>query len=291
MSQHPPAAARASTIETGEIAALQAAAAHVRGQLPNTAEIGVVLGSGLGAWASRLADARQLPYSTIPHMPAPSVAGHSGNLWLGRLAGVQVACLQGRVHAYEGHAIERVVFGVRLLTELGCQAVLLTNAAGGIRADLRPGSLMLIVDHINLSGKNPLVGWPPGGPAGFIDMTVAYDAELRQAALASAATLGLPLATGIYAALLGPSYETPAEIRMLRALGADAVGMSTALEVIALRERGVRVGAMSCITNVAAGLSQTLLSHTEVQETAAKARDQFEALLDAWVLSAARTTR
>jgi purine-nucleoside phosphorylase len=220
-------------------------------------------------------------------MPVTSVAGHAGHLCLGKSGGVRVACLQGRVHGYEGHATSRVVFGVRLLAALGCRTVLLTNAAGGIRADLSPGSLMLLTDHINLTGQNPLVGWPEGGPPAFIDMTVAYDRELREAALSAAASLGISLGSGVYAALLGPSYETPAEIRMLRALGADAVGMSTALEVIALRERGVRVGAVSCITNAAAGLSGTLLSHGEVQDTAARSRQQFESLLDAWIARSA----
>jgi purine-nucleoside phosphorylase len=247
----------------------------------------VVLGSGLGAWASRLKQGQALPYAAIPHMPSPSVAGHPGQLWLGQLAGVSVACLQGRVHAYEGHSVERVVFGARLLAKLGCRVVLLTNAAGGIRADLSPGSLMLITDHLNLTGRNPLVGWSPEGHPPFIDMTHAYDVRLAVAARRAASQLGVTLSDGVYAALLGPSYETPAEIRMLRALGADAVGMSTALEVIALRERGVAVGAVSCITNAAAGLGAVELSHEDVQATAARSREQFEALLDAWVVAAA----
>ncbi|HVZ32977.1 MAG TPA: purine-nucleoside phosphorylase, partial [Polyangiaceae bacterium] len=250
--------------------------------------IGVVLGSGLGAWASLLQDAVALPYVSIPHLPAPRVSGHSGQLWLGRCRSAAVACLEGRVHAYEGHPVERVVFGVRLLAALGCRSVLLTNAAGGIRADLTPGSLMLITDHLNLSGHNPLVGWAPEGHPSFVDLTHAYDRELAHLAHAAAGEVGFSLAEGVYAALLGPSYETPAEIRMLRALGADAVGMSTALETIALRERGVRVGAVSCITNLAAGLSSGTLDHTEVQLTAATARERFSALLDAWVERAAR---
>lgn len=266
-------------------AALAAAAAHVRRQHPAAPRVGVILGSGLGAWATRLQNASELPYASIPHMPTPRVPGHPGELWLGEFGGVPVACLRGRVHAYEGHPIARVVFGARLLAELGCRAVLLTNAAGGIRADLTPGSLMLITDHINLSGLNPLVGW--GDQPGFIDMTHAYDARLAAAARDAAGALRLSVSEGVYAALLGPSYETPAEIRMLRAMGADAVGMSTALEVIALRERGVAVGAVSCITNVAAGLSAAVLDHDDVQNTAARARDRFEALIDAWVLRAA----
>lgn len=265
-----------------------AAAAYVRERHPDAPEIGVVLGSGLGAWAKRLSQSREIPYSTIPNMPAPSVAGHPGQLWLGQLEGVRVACLQGRVHAYEGHPVHRLVFGVRLLAALGCRAVLLTNAAGGIRADLSPGSLMLITDHLNLTGRNPLVGWSPDGHPPFIDLTHAYNVRLAAAARRAAGELAIPLSDGTYAALLGPSYETPAEIRMLRALGADAVGMSTALEVIALCERGVAVGAISCITNAAAGLSAAPLNHEDVQATAARSRAYFEALLDAWVVAAAK---
>jgi purine-nucleoside phosphorylase len=264
---------------------LARAAQHVRRQFADAPTIGVILGSGLGDWATRLEAAVTMPYASIPDMPTPSVAGHPGELWLGRLGGVPVACLRGRVHAYEGHSADRVVFGARLLAELGCRAVLLTNAAGGIRSDLSPGSLMLVTDHINLSGHNPLVGW--GDRPGFIDMTRAYDARLLAAARAAASARGLALADGVYAALLGPSYETPAEIRMLRTLGADAVGMSTALEAIALRERGVAVGAVSCITNAAAGLSAAPLDHDDVQETAARTKDRFEALLDGWVAEAA----
>jgi purine-nucleoside phosphorylase len=265
---------------------LTRAAQHVRRQYAAAPTLGVILGSGLGDWATRLAAPTTLPYATIPDMPTPNVAGHPGELWLGQLGGVPVACLRGRVHAYEGHPADRVVFGARLLAELGCRAVLLTNAAGGIRADLIPGSLMLITDHINLTGKNPLVGW--GDHPGFIDMTRTYDSRLLAAARAAASERDLGLADGVYAALLGPSYETPAEIRMLRTLGADAVGMSTALEAIALRERGVAVGAVSCITNAAAGLSAAPLDHDDVQETAARAKDRFESLLDGWVLESAK---
>lgn len=269
---------------------IQAAAGFVRQRHSTPPSIGVVLGSGLGAWATRLENATPLPYSSIPNMPTPSVAGHSGRLWLGQLRSVEVACLEGRVHAYEGHPVERVVFGVRLLAALGCRAVLLTNAAGGIREDLRPGSLMLITDHLNLSGLNPLVGFAPaGGHPPFIDLSHAYDPQLAGAARSAASALGLPLGDGVYAALLGPSYETPAEIRMLRTLGADAVGMSTALETIALRQCGVAVGAVSCITNAAAGLSKAPLDHQDVQAVAARSRHHFEALLDGWVVAAAET--
>jgi purine-nucleoside phosphorylase len=283
MTQIPDATDRS----TRPVDPVDCAAAHLQQVRREPPQVGVVLGSGLGAWASHLEQSEPLPYAGIPHMPTPSVAGHSGQLWFGRRGAVRVACLEGRVHAYEGHAVERVVFGVRLLAALGCHSVLLTNAAGGIRADLTPGSLMLVTDHLNLSGRNPLVGWAPEGHPPFIDLTRAYDAALADAARAAARALGQELAEGVYAGLLGPSYETPAEIRMLRTLGADAVGMSTVLETIALRERGVRVGAVSCITNLAAGLSAAPLSHAEVQQTAADAKGRFAALLDSWVERAA----
>jgi purine-nucleoside phosphorylase len=197
--------------------------------------------------------------------------------------GVSVACLSGRVHLYEGHSVESVVFGVRVLAELGCAAVLLTNAAGGIRAGLSPGSLLLVTDHVNLTGTNPLIG--PNDPSlpRFPDMSVAYDATLRELAHATAKEQGIALEEGVYAGLLGPSYETPAEIRMLRTLGADAVGMSTVLEVIALRHRGVRVGALSVITNLAAGLSDRPLDHAEVEATGALSRERLERLLSGWI--------
>jgi len=246
--------------------------------------VGVVLGSGLGAFGDSLADLVRLPYAEIPHMPRSSVVGHAGNLCLGRVGAAPVACLQGRVHTYEGHALDRITFGVRLLARLGCRAVLLTNAAGGIRAGFSPGDLMLIVDHLNLMGRNPLVG-PNDDSAGprFPDMTRAYDEAICSAARSAAADLGTPLAEGVYAGLLGPSYETPAEIRMLRTLGADAVGMSTVPEVLVLRHRGVRVGAISCITNLGAGLSGAPLDHSEVEQTAKQTRARFTALLSSWV--------
>jgi purine-nucleoside phosphorylase len=265
---------------------LAAAARHVRGLGPQP-QVGVVLGSGLGAFADSLIDAVRVGYDAVPHMPPVKVEGHAGNLVLGRLGDVSVACLQGRVHAYEGHELGSVVFGVRLLATLGCRAVLLTNAAGGINRHLAAGDLMLITDHLNLMGRNPLVGPPLPGGARFPDLTAAYDPELRAAAHRAADSLGVRLADGVYAAMLGPSYETPAEIRMLERLGADAVGMSTVPEVIALRERGVRVGALSCITNLAAGIGARPLAHAEVEQTAAGVRPRFVSLLAAWVGTAA----
>ncbi len=262
---------------------LAQASAAVRAANGVTPAVGVVLGSGLGAFADTLGSLVKVPYSRIPGMPVPGVVGHAGNLCLGEVGGAAVACLQGRVHAYEGLPLERIVFAARLLAELGCRAVLLTNAAGGIRADLTPGSLMLITDHINLMGRNPLVG--PNDPVGprFPDMSEAYDPALRAAAHDAAQATGAELAEGVYAALLGPTYETPAEIRMLRTIGADAVGMSTVPEVIALRHRGVGVGAVSCITNLAAGIGDAPLDHSEVEETAGLTRGRFTALLAKWV--------
>jgi purine-nucleoside phosphorylase len=191
--------------------------------------------------------------------------------------------LSGRVHAYEGHALERVVFGVRLLATLGCRAVLLTNAAGGIRAGLAPGRLLLIRDHVNLTGTNPLVGANEAPFARFPDMTHAYDSRLRELAHEAARAEQVELEEGVYAGVLGPSYETPAEIRMLRTLGADAVGMSTVLETIALRHRGVRVGALSVITNHAAGVTDAPLDHADVQAAGAAARERVERLMSGWV--------
>jgi purine-nucleoside phosphorylase len=246
--------------------------------------VGVVLGSGLGAWADGLASAVRIPYAEVPHLASASVQGHAGNLVLGRSGEVAVACLQGRVHLYEGHDIDRVVFGVRLLARLGCRAVVLTNAAGGLDPAASPGDLMLITDHLNLTCRSPLVG-PNEAALGprFPDMTEAYDRELSALARDAAREAGLTLREGVYAGLLGPAYETPAEIRMLRALGADAVGMSTVLEVIALRHMGVRAAAVSCITNLAAGISKAKLDHAEVEATANQARGRFTALLSGWV--------
>ncbi|MFO0694172.1 MAG: purine-nucleoside phosphorylase [Polyangiales bacterium] len=243
--------------------------------------VGLVLGSGLGAFGERAVDAVRLPYAAIPGMPTVSVEGHDGELVVGRVAGVTTAILRGRVHLYEGRAEDDVVFGTRLLARLGCEVLVLTNAAGGIAADLAPGALLLITDHLNLTGRSPLVG-ASGRTLGprFPDMTEAYDPELRALAHRVARERGIPLAEGVYAGLLGPSYETPAEIRMLRTLGADAVGMSTVLETIAARHVGLRVLGLSCITNLAAGLAGKKLAHDEVKETASLASDRFTALVE-----------
>jgi purine-nucleoside phosphorylase len=259
------------------------AAAAVTARLNRRPAIGIVLGSGLGAFGDALGDVVKIPYADIPHMPCVSVPGHAGNVCVGQVGDATVACLQGRVHLYEGHPPARVVFGVRLLAALGCRAVLLTNAAGGIGAGLSPGDLMLITDHLNLTGQNPLVSHDPAGAPQFPDMTHAYDPALSALARRAADAQGLVLKQGVYAGLLGPSYETPAEIRMIRQLGADAVGMSTVSEVIALRQLGVPVAAVSCITNLAAGLGGALLDHADVQRVARETRARFVSLLNGWV--------
>ncbi len=268
----------------GILQQLGEASAVVRSRYQETPQIGLVLGSGLGALAESLAEAERIPYSEIPHIPKTTVSGHSGTLCLGRLDEVRVACLQGRVHLYEGHETDKVVFAVRLLAHLGCSAVLLTNAAGGLSPSFHPGTLMLIADHLNLTGHNPLRG-PNDDSLGprFPDMTQAYDLSLRQLAQQTAQEQGIELAQGVYAGLLGPTYETPAEIAMYRTMGADAVGMSTVLEVIALRHMGVRAAAVSCITNMAAGMGEQPLEHTEVEETANRVRDVFVRLMTGWV--------
>jgi purine-nucleoside phosphorylase len=256
------------------------------GRLGGSPRIGVVLGSGLGGFAATLADPVSVAYAEVPHMAPPSVAGHAGRFVLGSVEGVPVLCAAGRVHRYEGHPVAAVVAAVRLMARAGCSAVLLTNAAGGIAERLQPGSLMLLTDHLNLSGTNPLCGWPDP----FIDMSAAYDPALRALGRQAAADAGVEVAEGVYAGVLGPSYETPAEIRMLAHLGADAVGMSTVLETIALRRESVSVGAVSCITNFAAGRSPTPLGHEEVQEVARRLDAPLNRLLARWVVLAASRT-
>jgi purine-nucleoside phosphorylase len=265
---------------TAEIERARDAVLARLGEVP---PVGVVLGSGLGAFAESLTDAARIPYHDIPGFPAPSVAGHGGALVAGARGAARVLCLSGRVHLYEGHPPSRVVFGVRLLAALGCRAVLLTNAAGATRADWSPGSLVLLRDHLNLTGQNPLVG--PDDPPfpRFPDMSAIYDAELRTLAHESAREAAISLVDGVYAGVLGPSYETPAEIRMLSSLGADVVGMSTVHEAIALRHRGVRVGALSVVTNLAAGLAERPLDHAEVQAVGALARGKLQTLLTGWL--------
>jgi purine-nucleoside phosphorylase len=269
-----------------EVERVRLAAAFVADRVSLSPRVGVVLGSGLGAFAEQLGSLTRIPYAEIPDMPGSSVVGHAGNLCLGTLAGVPVACLQGRAHVYEGNTHARSAFGVRVLAQLGCRAVLLTNAAGGIHSSFVPGDLMLITDHLNLMGDNVLCGPNYGDGPRFPDLSQAYDLGLQGAAREAARVAKVTLREGVYAAMLGPSYETPAEIRMLRTLGADAVGMSSVPEVIALRQMGAKVGAMSCITNLAAGISKELLDHSEVEATARRSREAFTAVLSGWIAAA-----
>jgi purine-nucleoside phosphorylase len=247
------------------------------GALPAAA---VVLGSGLGDFASGLADAVSIPYGDIPHWPVSRVIGHEGRLVIGDVARRRVAALSGRAHFYEGHDMRTITFGVRVLGALGVRALLVTNAAGGINTSFEQGALMLLTDHINLMGSNPLVG-PNDDRFGarFPDMSEVYSARLRTLALAAAQRAGVALQQGVYVAVHGPSYETPAEIRAFRTLGADAVGMSTVPEAIVARHMGLEVLGVSCITNMAAGVLPKPLVHDEVMETARRVRSQFIALL------------
>lgn len=240
----------------------------------------LVLGSGMGGLTEALVDPVRLPYAQIPGFPRSTVAGHAGELVVGILGGAEVAMMAGRFHLYEGWSAAEVVAPIRALAALGAELLFLTNAAGGIRDGLRPGSLMLVADHLNLSGHNPLIGPLVPGDVRFPDMSTPYDAEVRREVRACAIEAGIPLQEGVYAALLGPSYETPAEIRMLQRLGADAVGMSTVPEVIAARALGMRAAAISCITNAASGLGARALSHEEVLQVGAAAREQLATLLE-----------
>ena len=257
------------------------AAAAIRARCGAPPRIAIVLGSGLGDFADALPDSVAIPYDMLPHWPRSTVVGHAGRLVVGTIAGRRVAALSGRVHAYEGHDFATVTFAIRVMSRLGVKQVILTNAAGGINTDFAQGVLMLIEDHINLMGGNPLVG--PNderfGPR-FPDMTGLYSPRLRALAGEAAAEAGAFLTHGVYAGLLGPSYETPAEIRFLRTAGADAVGMSTVPEAIAARHMGMEVLGISCITNMAAGVLDQPLVHDEVLETAKQVRGSFIALLE-----------
>ncbi|HEY4014871.1 MAG TPA: purine-nucleoside phosphorylase [Polyangiaceae bacterium] len=259
----------------------------IRKRVDIAPRIGVVLGSGLGAFADTLDGRVKIPYRDLPHMPASAVAGHEGNFCFGGVAGVPVVCMQGRVHLYEGHGVDMVVHGVRTMARLGVECVLLTNAAGGLEPSWAPGDFMVLSDHLNLTGVSPLVGANDDrlGPR-FPDMTFVYDRELRTMLHGVASELGTQLREGVYAALLGPSYETPAEIRMLKMLGAHAVGMSTVAEAIALRHMGVRVGAVSCISNLAAGLSAQTLDHADVESMMRSRGETLGKLVAGWVARA-----
>ncbi len=269
------------------LARIDEAAASVRARTALCPEVGVILGSGLGAFGDSLDDATTVPYTEIPHFPASTVVGHSGALALGRCRGVPVAVMKGRVHVYEGYRLDQVVFPARVLGRLGVKTLVVTNAAGAVNKAYGPGELMLIEDHINLLG-NPLLG-PNEDVLGerFIDMSEAYDRGLRDAAEAACRAVGVRSHRGVYLALTGPSFETPAEIRAFRALGADAVGMSTVPEVIAARHMGIRVVGLSCLTNMAAGVLDQKLDHREVLETGERVKASLLEVLARLVEAAA----
>jgi purine-nucleoside phosphorylase len=256
------------------------AARTIRARTALDPQIAVVLGSGLGAFADEFAEAARIPYTDIPGFAASTVAGHAGSLVIGKVGSVPVAAMQGRVHFYEGYSLEEVTFPIRTFKLLGIETLLLTNAAGGINVELSEGTLMIISDHLNLMGVNPLRG--PNderfGPR-FPDMTEVYSRELQETVVEEANELGIEVRRGIYAALSGPSYETPAEIHMLRSFGVDAIGMSTVPEAIVARHMGMSVLGISCITNMAAGISDKPINHEEVMEIGNRVRAIFTLLL------------
>ncbi len=260
----------------------EAAADFLLSQTPLRPQIGLILGSGLGSFAEELSEGIHIPYTVIPFFPRSTAIGHAGQMVIGYVGNVPVAAMQGRVHLYEGYSAQQVAFPVRVFRHMGIRVVVVTNAAGGINLEYKQGALVLISDHINLQGQNPLVG-PNDDRFGvrFPDMTQAYSKPLREIARGAAQRMGNNLAEGVYAALLGPSYETPAEIRYLRTIGADLVGMSTVPEVIAASHMGIKVLAISCVTNMAAGILDKPLSSVEVFETTERVRGDFVALLRA----------
>lgn len=281
------------TAETGLLGRLDASAAFLREKRDPTPAVGLVLGSGLGTFAERLKNRVAIPYEEIPHFPVPSgVVGHAGELVLGDVDRTPVVVLSGRLHFYEGRPMADVVYPSRVLARLGVGAVVLTNAAGGVRRTFKPGDLMLMTDHINAFWTNPLIG-PNEEALGarFPDMSRVYDSALRKLAKDTARSLRIPLREGVYLGNSGPSYETPAEIRAYRAIGADAVGMSTVPEAIALRHAGVRVLGISTITNMAAGILPKPLDHSEVLATTRKVGDRFVRLLTALVPKIGRAVR
>jgi len=259
--------------------AITETAGFLREGMEAPARIGIILGSGLTGLATAVEEPVAIPFSTIPGFPEPSVAGHGGSFIFGRLEGVHVVLQSGRLHLYEGHDPSTIVLSVRALAEVGVRILIITNAAGGIRRTLRPPTFMVITDHINLMNRSPLLGPVLPPEPRFPDMSRAYDPELRRSALRLARELGIEMQPGVYAGVLGPSYETPAEVRMLERFGADAVGMSTVPEVIAAHARGVRVLGISTITNLAAGLSASALSHDEVLEAGREMKVSLETLI------------
>ena len=269
------------TMRTGTFEQVEEAAAFIRARCPRLPETAIVLGSGLGDFAERPQQPLSFAYDALPHWPHSNVVGHAGRLVFGDISGHQVAVLSGRAHLYEGRPLGEVVFATRVMARLGVRQIVLTNAAGGINTAFAAGALMVIDDHINLLGTNPLVGANDDrfGPR-FPDMSEVYSSRLRAIADAASGAAGVPVAHGVYVAVHGPSYETPAEIRYLRAIGADAVGMSTVPEAIVARHMGLEVLGISCITNMAAGVFPEPLRHEEVLETAARVRGAFIGLLE-----------
>jgi purine-nucleoside phosphorylase len=265
-----------------EYARAERAARFILSKTKLRPKIALVLGSGLGSFAGELTDAVHIPYEKIPNFPRSTAVGHAGRLVIGKVEGIAVAAMQGRVHLYEGYSAREVAFAMRVFSRLGVRSAILTNAAGGMNLQFTQGALVVMRDHINLQGTNPLVG--PNderfGPR-FPDMTQAYWRSYREIALEEAKRIGIGVHEGVYAALLGPSYETPAEIRYLRTIGADLVGMSTVPEVIAARHMGIRVLGISCVTNMASGILDRPLDHAEVLATGERVKGQFIALLRA----------
>lgn len=274
---------------TDQFTLAESAASLLLSKVAVRPQIGLVLGSGLGAFAEELHDAVRIHYSEIPSFPRSTAIGHPGQLVIGKAADTPVAVMQGRVHLYEGYTPTEVVFPTRVLGQMGIRALIITNAAGGINLEYKQGALVVISDHINLQGQNPLVGSNDERfGSRFPDLTQAYSKPYRASALAAAQKLGITVHEGVYAGLLGPSYETPAEIRYLRTIGADLVGMSTIPEVIAARHMGIKVLAISCVTNMAAGILDKALDHQEVLETTTKVQGDFVALLKAVIPDIAR---
>jgi len=260
-------------------AAIKAAAAIRKRAATQQPKVGIILGSGLGGLSKSISDAVRIPFSDIPGFPKATIEGHEGVVIVGSLGGREVVALSGRFHMYEGHPAALAAFPVRVFHALGALEIFVSNAAGGISPKLAVGDLMMISDHLNLMGANPLVGEAQEGEIRFPDMTDAYNPGLRWVLRTTAEKLGITLREGIYAGLLGPSYETPSEVKMLRLLGADAVGMSTVPEVIMARALGMRVAGVSCITNAAAGVTGSALSHAEVLETTNRVSASFESLV------------
>jgi purine-nucleoside phosphorylase len=270
------------TAPSAEFSRSESAAKYVLSKTKLRPKVAIVLGSGLGGLIDDLTGTTQIPYGEIPGFPRSTVDGHAGTLALGTMGDIPLAAMKGRVHYYEGYSAKDVAFPMRVFGQMGIRAVILTNAAGAINVTYRQGALVLIRDHINLQGTNPLIGPndPQFGPR-FPDMTIAYSKSYREIAAEESRRLNIPIYEGIYAAFTGPSYETPAEIRFLKAIGADLVGMSTVPEVIAARHMGIRVLAISCVTNMASGILDQEINHAEVMETGNRVRAQFVSLLGA----------